>query len=85
MTMTPLDKKEQAELKRLTRKIRTGKATQREFLRAISLTNREHANMIEQGNAQALEIEYQRAWDEAHMIQQGIAQAAEIESQKGQK
>ena len=40
--MKALDKKEISELKKLTKKIRTGKATQREFLRAISLTNRDH-------------------------------------------
>ena len=41
--MNPLTKKERAEFKRLKRRIRTSKATQREFLRAISLTNRDHA------------------------------------------
>ena len=43
--MKALTKKERNELKRLTRKIRSAKATQREFLRAISLTNRDHANV----------------------------------------
>lgn len=41
--MTPLTKKEKAELKKLVRKIRTNRATRGEFLRAFSLTNRDHA------------------------------------------
>ena len=41
--MKALNAKEKTELKRITKKIRTGKATQRELLRAISLTNRDHA------------------------------------------
>ena len=41
--MKALDKKERAELKKITRKIRTGKATRREFLRAIALTTRDQA------------------------------------------
>ena len=43
--MKPLTKQERAELKKLVRKIRTSKATQREFLRAITLTNRDHAEV----------------------------------------
>jgi hypothetical protein len=43
--MKPLDKREQTELKRLTRRIRTNKATRREVLRAIDLTNRNHAQI----------------------------------------
>jgi len=46
--MKALNKKEQAELNKLNRKIQTGKATQREFLRAISLTNRDHAEVREE-------------------------------------
>ena len=50
--MKPLTKEERAELKRLTRRIRTSKATQREFLRAIDLTNRDHAEVRrEQANS----------------------------------
>ena len=43
--MKALDKKERSELKKLTRKIRTQKATLREVLRAIDLTNRDHAEV----------------------------------------
>ena len=48
--MKPLDKKERAELKKLTRKIRTQKATYREFQRAISLTTRDHSQVKEKVN-----------------------------------
>jgi hypothetical protein len=37
-----LTKAEKAELKKLTRRIRTQRATFRELLRAIDLTNRDH-------------------------------------------
>ena len=43
--MKALTKQDRTELKKLTRKIRTGKATQRDFLRAMSLTNRDHAEV----------------------------------------
>ena len=43
--MKALDKKERAELKKLTRRIRTQKATLREVNRAIDLTNRDHAEV----------------------------------------
>ena len=43
--MEKLTKKERTELKRLTRKIRSSKATRREVLRAIDLTNRDHAQV----------------------------------------
>ena len=43
--MKPLTTKERAELKRLTRKIRSSRATIREFNRAFSLTNRDHAEV----------------------------------------
>jgi len=45
--MKALNQKERAELKKLTRKIRTQKATYREFQRAISLTNRDHSQVEE--------------------------------------
>ena len=45
--MKALDKKERAELKKLTRKIRTQKATLREVNRAIDLTNRDHSEVKE--------------------------------------
>lgn len=41
--MKALTKKERSELKRLTRRIRTQRATLREVNRAIDLTNRDHA------------------------------------------
>jgi len=40
--MTTLNKQERTELKKLTRKIRTQRATLREVKRAIDLTNRDH-------------------------------------------
>ena len=43
--MKALDKKERSELKRLTRKIRSQRATLREVNRAIDLTNRDHAQV----------------------------------------
>jgi hypothetical protein len=45
--MKELTTQERTELKRLTRRIRTNKATRREVLRAIDLTNRDHANYKE--------------------------------------
>lgn len=45
--MAPLTKAEKTELKRITRRIRTGKATTREVLRAISLTNRDQAQEVQ--------------------------------------
>ena len=40
-----MTKKERAELKKLTRRIRTQKATLREVNRAIDLTNKDHAEV----------------------------------------
>ena len=45
--MTPLSTQERAELKKLTRRIRTQRATYRELQRAIDLTNRDHDQVKE--------------------------------------